>query len=214
MNRKGDEHKQNCKDWVSTKVPWNCNAHHILPVTCFNPIEVKPKDKMAYVRRCIWVSQWDINGGNRFKFAKGQNNMVRLPLYSAYFKSYPASAMAQFKRSAYPVNECMHNSRYSEHYLYIKEVRKYLNDEIWSTLQEDKKKHKNKGKDILSQLRAAEAYFRGELERRGNRTTAKGNSGTKECWFNKKTDPQWTLPFSMAADPSPAASEFCTRFPI
>lgn len=195
ITRKNDEHKQNCQGWISNRVPWPGNAHHILPVTCFNPLKVKPPSKIKYVLRCIWVSEWDINGGNRFKFSKGSNNMVRLPIFSAYKNSYPSTSNGKFKRATYPVNEPMHNSRYSEHYLYISEVREYLNDEIFSKLQEDKQKHKNKGKSILGELQGAESHFRDELIARGQR-----NTGTIIGWQTKKSDPDWMLPFSMASD--------------
>src|SRR6266567_5764012 len=191
LNRKGKEHQQNCAGWISSKQPWPSNAHHILPVTCFNPIEVTPKDKMAYVRRCIWVSEWDINGGNRFPVSpktSPKNNMVGLPLFSAYKNSYTTEP-GKFKRVKYPVNKCMHNSRYGEHYLYNKEVRKWLNDELWSTLQEDKQKHQKQGKNILSKLEKGVKHFRAELKRRGSRATSNGIAGTIDCWVHKE-DPQ------------------------
>jgi len=127
--------------------------------------------------------------------------MVRLPLFSAYYNAYPSKKGGLYnKRKKYPVNECMHNSRYSEHYLYNKEVRKWLNENVWSTLQENKEKHKFKGKPILGQLQDGESHFRGELITRGSRKGAKCGKGTKKCWENKKTDKSWFLPFSMASD--------------
>ena len=191
-NRAGKQHQKNCAGWISNKKPFQCNAHHILPVTCFNPIELSSPENRAYVKRCIKVSKWDINGGNRFPFPKGSNNMVRLPLQSAYFKRYPKKSGGSFK-APYPINECMHNSRYSEHYLYTKEVRQYLDDKIWKTLKENKKIHKGKGKDILNQLQSAEKYFRSELVTRGQR-----NKGTISCWNTRNSNPKWSLPFSMA----------------
>lgn len=193
INRVGKQHQKNCAGWIRNTKPFPCNAHHILPVTCFNPIEISSQENKAYVYRCIYVSKWDINGGNRFTFPPGDNNMVRLPLQSAYTKAYPKKAGDKFTRANYPVNECMHNSRYSEHYLYTKEVRQYLDDKIWKTLKENKKEHKGKGKDILTQLQGAEKYFRDELKSRGER-----KGGTIACWDKRGTDPKWSLPFSMA----------------
>lgn len=200
ITRKGKQHQTNCAGWVSNKKPWPSNAHHILPVTCFNPIDVTPKDKAAYVKRCVLVSKWDINGGNRFSISGDENNMVSLPLYSAYFNAYPAKSGSKFKKAVYPVNQCMHNSRYGEHHLYIREVKKHLQSKVWSKLQEDKQKHKNKGKDILSELKTATKHFRDQLVDRGQRTTQNGSSGTIDCWNNKNTDLEWMLPFSMASD--------------
>ena len=194
INRAGDQHKTHCKDWVSGKVPFPCNAHHILPVTCFNRIKCNPQAKAAYVRRCIWVSKWNINGGTRHKQPE-ENNMIRLPLFSAYNNAYPKPGKTEFRKAEgkYPVNECMHNSRYSEHYIYNKEVRTWLNDNVWSKLQEDKEKHKLKGKDILKELQGAEGHFRGELVKRGKR-----EPGTKKGWMDRPD--KWWMPFTMAHD--------------
>jgi len=182
---------------------------------------VTPKDKMNYVKRCIWVSKWNINGGNKFSTPKKdpENNMVRLPLFSAYNKRYPNTAAGKFKEP-HPENQCMHNSRYSEHYLYNKQVRKWLSDNVWSTLQENKEKHKGKGKDIKKLIENGVKHFRGELVRRGARGTSSGNVGTKACWLNRKEnkqlnikeDKEWTLPFSMADDATNLL--YGTKWPI
>lgn len=201
-NRVGKQHQDNCEDWVSSKKPWPCNAHHLLPVSCFNPIKLTNKEERHYVQRSVWVSEWDINGGNRFPFPKGDNNMIQLPLFSAYKKFYPKNPSLPFKPGC-PENKCMHNSRYSEHYIYLKEVAKYLDDKIWINLKENKAQHQGKGKNILGQLQDAEKHFRKELTYRGNRATSKGNKGTKQCWQNKKSDPQWSIAFSMADTPGP-----------
>lgn len=191
------------KDWDSGSKPWPCQAHHILPGACFSigNILCDPKDKKFYIIRCLLVSKWNLNGGSRhegLQGGEGANNMVRLPTSRAYKKTY-AATLAKFKKG-HPVNECMHGwGGWSEHYLYNKEVTQWLNDNIWSTLQEDKVKHKGKGKDILSQLKGGQDHFRGELVRRGSRTTPKGNSGTIDCWLDKK-DKNRSLPFSMAND--------------
>jgi hypothetical protein len=204
INRRGKQHQTNCDGWVSNKVPWPANAHHILPVTCFNPIALSDDAQIFYVMRCIWVSQWDINGGNKFPTppTDPENNMVSLPLSSAYKKSYPTPGKpnAPFKRPVYPVNKCMHNSSLSEHHLYIREVRTHLQTFVFDKLQEDKAKHKGKGKSIKSEIEDAVKHFRGELVTRGSRTTKAGNQGTIQCWQNQKTDDEWGLPFSMASD--------------
>lgn len=207
LGRKNKEHQTNCQSWLDNKHPWNCAAHHILPVTCFNPIKCNPKSKTYYVRRCLWVSQWNINGGNKFSEPKGSNNMVRLPTFSAYTKRY-ASTLAKFKQPVSPVNECSHSGTYGEHYRYNIEVHKYLEDNVWTTLQEDKAKHKNKGKNIKGLITTAHGYFRGELVRRGGRAP-----GTVNGWLNKKTDKCWALPFSMANDAGPGAGTYCTLNP-
>lgn len=191
--RASDQHKQNCKDWQSGKSPFACNAHHILPVTCFNPIQTKNADSRHYIRRCIMVSKWDINGGNRFSFPKGQNNMIRLPTMGAYTRSYPSKPGGAFRLARYPTNECAHSSRYAEHHLYNREVADYLDKHIWQTLKENKAQHKGEGKDILSLLQKAEKHFRGQLARRGVRS-----GGTLKAW-DRQPDSGWALPFSMAA---------------
>ena len=202
-------------DWTSGSIPWPCQAHHILPGACFSlgNIRCTPADKKKYVMRCIWVSKWNINGGKKHESLQkpiGQNNMVRMPTKKAYVKRY-ATTRANFK-SPYPKNECMHGwGGWSEHYLYNSEVEVWLNDNIWTTLQEDKVKHKGKGKDILALLQKGEKHFRDELVRRGSRTTPKGNKGTIACWLDK-TDPNRSLPFSMADDPGPSAP-FPTKNP-
>lgn len=204
ITRKGKEHQANCAEWQSNKKPWPANAHHILPVTCFNPIDVDPRDKVHYVLRCLLVSEWNINGGNKFATPKSdpKNNMVRLPLWSAYKNTYPNPRVtdAPFKKAAYPVNQVMHNSGYSEHHLYIREVRKHLQKFVWNKLQEDKAQHKGKGKSIKGEIEDAVSHFRTQLELRGNRKTQAGNEGTINCWRNQRTDPQWWVTFSMAND--------------
>jgi hypothetical protein len=198
--------------WEDRK--WPAAAHHILPAMCFSRGNLKcAADKKNYVLRCIWVSKWNINGGEKHKALqkpKGQNNMVRLPTKAAYVKTY-AAVRANFKKD-HPVNECMHSGGWCEHYQYNKEVAQWLNDEIWDKLQEDKVKHKAKGKDILSQLQKGEKHFRDELIRRGSRTTPNGNQGTIACWLDKK-DPNRSLPFSMAADDVPGNELFATKNP-
>lgn len=208
LGRKNKEHQANCEDWIDNKHPWNCAAHHILPVTCFNPIKCTPKSKAYYVRRCLWVSQWNINGGNKFNDPpKGQNNMVRLPTMSAYTRRY-AMTLAKFKQPVSPVNECSHSGTYGEHYRYNIEVNKWLESNVWSALQEDKNKHKNKGKNIKNLVVNGHKYFRSELIRRGGRAPKTING-----WLGKKTNAKWALPFSMAADGGPGASDYCTKHP-
>jgi len=203
-NRNGKQHQTNCKGWLGTsKKPYNGAAHHILPVTCFNPIEVKEKEKVKYIIRCVKVSKWDINGGNRFPVDKEtpENNMVRLPLFSAYKNTYPTTVQPTvFKRPDHPENQCMHNSRFSEHHLYNDEVRGWLQDNVWDQLQENKEKHKGKGKDIKKQIENGVKHFRKQLGIRGNRETSKGNKGTVQCWVNRLKDDEWTITFSMASD--------------
>jgi hypothetical protein len=126
--------------------------------------------------------------------------MVSLPLYSAYFNAYPLTPTSAFRKAAYPTNKCMHNSRYAEHHLYIREVKEHLQANIWANLQEDKKKHKGKGKAIKGELETAVKHFRSELVTRGNRATGSGNQGTLACWHARKTDPEWMITFSMASD--------------
>jgi hypothetical protein len=202
INRKNKEHQTNCAGWINNKNPWNCNAHHILPVTCFNPIQVDPASKVFYVIRCVLVSKWNINGGNKFPTQGRKNNMVSLPLSSAYNNTYPAlkNLSGPFKKPVHPINECMHNSGISEHYLYIKEVRTYLENNVWNKLQEDKEKHKGKGKPIKDELETAVEHFRDELEKRGNRKTKAGNKGTVDCWRAQKSDKGWMRTFSMASN--------------
>ena len=202
-------------NWISGKKPWPCAAHHILPGACFSlgNIECNPDSKKFYVMRCILVSKWNINGGKKhegLQGPKGDNNMVRMPTRKAYVKTY-ASDLTKFKTPR-PVNEPMHGwGGWSEHHIYNEEVKKWLNDEIWSTLQEDKVLHKGKGKDILAKLQDGEKHFRAELVRRGSRTTPKGNQGTVACWLDKQ-DPNRSLPFSMADDPG-KGKQFVTKNP-
>lgn len=185
--------------WKSANNPWPNQCHHILPVTCFR-FKNLPKDKKYYLRRCLWVSKWNINGGKRHpQTPKKDNNMLMLPTLRAYKNRYPATP-GPITAKKYPVNLPVHDSTYSEHHLYTLELRDHLKRKIWDKLQEDKKKHKGKGEDILSRLRSAQSKFRGELEKRGDRRTKKGNQGSKECWDVRKSDPQWPLTFSMATE--------------
>jgi hypothetical protein len=175
-------------------------------VTCFNPVKCNPKSKANYIYRCLYVSQWNINGGNKFSDPKGQNNMVRLQTMSAYTKRY-AATLVKFK-PPYPVNECSHSGTYGEHYRYNIEVNKWLEANVWSTLQEDKVKHKLKGKDIKSLLTNGHNYFRGQLTVRGSRPPQTING-----WLTRKQNPRWALPFSMAANAGPGAGDYCTKNP-
>jgi hypothetical protein len=196
-------------DWQSGSKPWHCQAHHILPGQCFSMGNLQcDTNKKHYVMRCIWVSKWNINGGAKHDALQkpiGQNNMMRLPTRKGYIKTY-AKVLSKFKSSR-PENLPMHGwGGWSEHNIYNKEVMKWLNDKIFSTLQEDKVKHKAKGKDILAELQGGEAHFRAELIRRGSR-----NGGTITCWLDPNR-PRRSLPFSMADDPGPR-KKFVTQNP-
>jgi hypothetical protein len=196
-------HQDNCLNWTHNKFPWQCAAHHILPLTCINSIECTPASKAKYIRRCLWVSKWNINGGPKYARPKGGNNMVKLPTISAYRRRYK-STLAKFV-VPHPVNLCSHSGTEGEHYLYIKEVHVYLEREIWSKVQEDKVNHKLKAEDVNGELGTGEDHFRGELVRRGNRPP-----GTINGWLDQ-TKPMWSLPFSMADDFAPGNEEFCTQ---
>lgn len=208
--RDGNTHKDNCQDWISGDNPWPCNAHHILPCTCFNLDYVTSIEVRDYIYRCLWVSKWNINGGKRHDKTSGgpgKNNMVRLPLMRAYTEAYPAQPNTLFRKTVYPDKECAHNSRYSEHHIYIDEVKDYLTQHIWKNLKENAAEHKGEGADILGQLKAAADHFRSQLvDRASNR-----KGGTLKGWNSRKTDADWALPFSMAA--SIGAGPHCTKNP-
>ncbi len=191
---RNSSYKNYTEDWESGRKPWRCSAHHILPVSCFklNNIKCSPKDKKYYVRRCLWVSKWNVNGGSRFEGTTGDNNLVRLPTKSGYTKTYPNRRRPHYIEPS-PEDECMHSGSWSEHYLYNKEVQQWLNDNIWKKLQENKEKHKGKGKSILAELQRGEKHFRKQLGLRGQR-----NGGTVVCWEDKKRKNR-TRPFSMAS---------------
>lgn len=200
LGRNGS-HTSYTKGWVSGKSPWYCAAHHILPVSCFSlkNIKCKPASKKYYIRRCLWVSEYNVNGGAKFKKkqkAKGKNNMVRLPTKSGYTKTYPTRRRTTYK-TEHPVNECMHSGTWSEHYLYNKEAYQWLTDYVWKKLQENKEKHGKKGKSILAALHLGEEHFRKQLVNRGKR-----NGGTEDCWEDKNKRNR-TRPFSMAASTGP-----------
>ncbi len=205
---RNSSYKDYTKSWVSGRKPWRCSAHHILPVSCFklHNIKCSPASKKYYVRRCLWVSKYNVNGGTKFAGLQkpiGENNMVRLPTKSGYTKTYPTPRRPKYK-NPHPENECMHSGSWSEHFLYNIEVQQWLNDNVWKKLQENKAKHQGKGKSILADLQKGEKHFRDELVKRGKR-----NDGTKACWKDKNKARR-SLPFSMASTIGP----YKTRNPV
>src|SRR5688572_1427515 len=113
LRKIGKQHQTNCDAYPA---PWKCAAHHILPLTCFKSLKCNPQSKSKYILRCLWVSQWNVNGGNKFKEPSTDNNMISLPTFSGYRKTY-AGTLAKFK-PLHPVNKCSHTGTYGEHYLY------------------------------------------------------------------------------------------------
>jgi hypothetical protein len=91
-----------------------------------------------------------------------------------------------------------HNPVSWGHVVFNDEVKKYLKDTIWNTLDEKKEEHKINPEDIQSQLNTAAELFITKLTLRGAR-----RGGTEENWpeRGKAGNTTWFYPFSMAAKP-------------
>jgi hypothetical protein len=172
---RGDNYRGNTSKGYKGEPYWR--AHHILPCVAVKTIDA-PKDKLPYIDKCLWVTDWNINK---------PHNMLGLPLKSQYVKS----------KGKDPKDACCHNV---DHPTYNQEVRTHLK-KVWNRLQAKKKNHDVDPKCIKKDLEDCTDVFEARLEANGIR-----NGGTQSSWENRFDDDQeftWYFPFSMALLPTP-----------
>ncbi|MCI0400219.1 MAG: hypothetical protein L0Z68_02790 [Gammaproteobacteria bacterium] len=188
--------------------PWLNQVHHILPCALFKYARIEEavnKDvaKATYCSDCLWITIWDINKAP---------NLIQLPLWGAYVKAYkalptvrkgqPAPAIMPPAPIGAPNNLPCHDRDHLTKGGYSTEVRDWLTKNIWNALNVAQKKHKVDAKTIEGQLKAGEEEWKAELEVfRGDRF-----KGTIGAWVNRRNDPLWYEPFSMAAAPNPRSA--------
>jgi len=196
--------------YTSGSSPWLNQVHHILPCALFKYARIeeavnKDAARATYCSDCLWITPWDINLGP---------NLIQLPLWGAYVKAYKSLPTIRKVKKGDPITLVMpavaappnapvnlpcHDRDHLTKDGYSREVRDWLTDNIWNALNVVKKQHAVDAKTVQDQLKAGEEAWRTELEVfRGDRF-----KGTVAAWINRRNDPLWYEPFSMAASPTP-----------
>jgi hypothetical protein len=180
-------YKKNCASGF-TKGRWQ--AHHIL---CDVSVRSRkfPEKVASYAEDCLREMDWNINDAS---------NLIGLPLNVQY----------RLSSGKVPKDLCSHQIDHNTKNGYTAECTKWLQRNVWRTLEDTRKKHDHKPEDVAALLRQGTALFRSKLDVRGRR-----EGGTQRCWEHRfKTDPEhikrWYAPFSMAQDPlerSPGRSQ-------
>jgi len=180
-----DHYADNCKSGY--KVPRLHQVHHIVPVQCVSDASIQKVagDKASFIRKCLKVTDWDINR---------PPNCVGLPLKRAYPRAdrIPTDWKTLDK---YPCHIVDHGQ-------YNKDVENDLGKNVWDVAIDASNDCKLDPKTLKAELEKSRKYWRGEVRRRGSR-----RSGTKHCWDNRQTMPTtWYIPFSMALSPTPRSA--------
>ena len=149
-------------------------VHHILCVSCFADGNIDVSD-LNYIHSCMGVTEWNVNE---------PPNLIGLPTKSAY-----VDPQAPGDWGGYPCHQVEHNPSHTDG------VKKWLNDNIWSPLEQDPPDCTVVGKTLAQMLARGSTHWRRWLLKRG-----KEEGGTKTCW-KQRNDPgmedSWFIPFSM-----------------
>jgi hypothetical protein len=165
------------------------NAHHILASTCMaarrDSYPTDPKTRQ-YIEDCLYCAVWDLNAGE---------NLIGLPTNNQ-FKDSDGVVTPEV-----PSHQCDHIGLKG----YIKEVTKWLKDNLWDTLQAKGDIHQVDVTTVQNGLEGCSNFYRGLLEdMHPKRPFPLG--GIKVSWDNRY-DPvkgkRWYEPFSMSSTPSP-----------
>lgn len=179
-------YRPNCPPYDGRKFtsgtrPWSNEIHHILcehAITDFD--DAMEPEKLAYIKDCLCDADWDINDGN---------NLIGLPEKTVYKNSDGKT----------PVNLPCHQIDHNTGDGYTNEVLAWLHSNIWESLTITKSDHQMTPTTVKGLLDETVEHFKGELTRRGKRST-----GTAKAYQKRYDDDgwekKWYLPFSMAND--------------
>lgn len=168
-------------------------AHHIL---CNHAVEGRDTSVAAdpqYVEDCLWITDWNLNDAH---------NMIGLPKNRQY-----RASLGKVPQNL-PSHQVDHNTSDG----YTNECKRYLEANVWTSLDNNRTDHEMNAESLQSQLRAGSDHFRRVLTRRGER-----NGGTQDCWEHRfphapstasaaerasyQQKKKWYAPFSMGAKP-------------
>jgi hypothetical protein len=173
-------HITNCSEGYYKTDSRFTQIHHILPISCLadGTIEQKVKDDIKKIRKCLALTDWDINAGP---------NCVGLPLKRAFVdKNAPQDW------DGWPCHQVDHPG-------YNLEVSKRLHKKVWQDCLDNMENCDDGAKTVANQLNKESKYWL-DKDLRGR--------PTKKAWdtrFNPdgSANPLWFWPFSMnSAGPS------------
>src|SRR5215813_7442766 len=185
--------------------PWNNEVHHTLVCCLFKYARIeealnKDTAKTTYCYDCLWITKWDINQST---------NLIQLPLWGAYVKAYaalptvpkgaPPPPVPPPPPPGAPVNLPCHNRDHNNKTGYNRDVKEWLRDNIWNSLNVAQQNHKVDAQIILTHLTNGENKWKAELIRRGSAR----QGGTVAAWINRRNNWLWYEPFSMAETATP-----------
>ena len=176
--------------------------HHIICIHSIQNEHIEPNDKMDFFRKCMVLTDWDINDGH---------NLISLPTKDVFYRSdlkglNPRQLVFFFihemdaqmgKFGTVPDLPC-HTNDNDAHEEYRKAVIKHLKKNVWEPLAEGKKLkecQKADGKSIEAELKEVSDHWRKFLNDRGRQ-----HGGAAYCWRNrhdKKVENVWYIPLSM-----------------
>jgi hypothetical protein len=168
------------KPATNSKKLWQ--AHHILSITCMAKRKADypdDKDTKKYIEDCLYCANWDINA---------EPNLLGMPLNLHHRRTEGIVPI--------PSHQVDHNTAGG----YTKDVSKWLQKNVWSTLQAKKQIHKVDVKKIEDQLKGCSTWFLGLL----TVDHPSRDLGTFLSWKHRfdRLD-SWFEPFSMAITPNP-----------
>lgn len=176
--------------------------HHIICIQSIQDAQIEPKDKLDFFRKCMVLTDWDINDGH---------NLIALPTKRALYRSdlkglNPRQLVFFFihemdaqmgKFGTVPDLPC-HTNDNNAHENYRAEVIDHLKQNVWQPLAEGKdltECEKVDGINIRDQLRIISDFWRNFLNQRGQ-----FHGGAAYCWRNRhdeEIENVWYIPLSM-----------------
>lgn len=160
-------------------------VHHILCHSCVQDaaIYVSTTEK-PFVKACLAITNWDVNN---------PKNLIGLPLK----KAYPPDAQGG-KYSDHASWDKLTCHQHDHNPYYTDAVKKWLQDNIWSTLKGKVEECNVAPKDVKSLLDKGSKHWQDFLVTRGGK-----EGGTKACWDerNGAKKKKWWIPFSMWPGP-------------
>ena len=176
--------------------------HHIICINSIQNVQIKPNDKLDFFRKCMVLTDWDINDGH---------NLISLPTKEVFYRSdlkglNPRQLVFFFihemdaqmgKFGTVPDLPC-HTPDNNAHENYRTEVIDHLKKIVWEPLAEAKdltECEKINGRNIREELRSISDFWRKFLNLRG-----KSHGGAAYCWRNRNDEGVknvWYIPLSM-----------------
>jgi hypothetical protein len=155
-------------------------VHHILCEHAIKDrVESYPQDAtiISYIESCLALTEWSINN---------DDNLIGLPTNAQYILS----------NGTVPINYPAHNIDHTTDDGYSTEVTRWLQHNLWNTLEAKSEPHEADVQKIKDQLKQGTKHL---LTNRGLRTY-----GTQMGWklrHDKGYEKKWYQPFSMAKKP-------------